>query len=275
MLRLVAASQVRGFLAGSSSLAAAWALLMSDCSKSDFPLPQGQKQKNWRENTTGPAQNMLSVLALPWHGQGKANSPELKALRQFSMYFPKDGPFLSGFLACGEEPALWHRQSGDAGGAAPVPAGLEAAGGLQYSHPAHSSCCIPPPEALSGNLQGSQCPAVDCQNSEKKNTHHSVVKEYYISIGWFSSGTSRLVCSFNNYFMALWKCFSCNSVSEGFDILGYFCHRRGSQDDTQCVRYQDLLIGDVLLSVMHNVLLAIISEVLFPHMPRAIREECL
>lgn len=102
----------------------------------------------------------------------KANSPELKALRQFSMYFLKDGPFLSGFLTCGGAPSVAQAEWG-CWRCSPRPrAGLAAAGGLQCSGPAYSSCCIPHPGTLSGNLHGSQCPAVHCQNSEKKSMHH-------------------------------------------------------------------------------------------------------
>lgn len=132
------------------SLAAVWALLVFDGSKSDFPLPQGQKQQKWRENTTGPAQNMPLVLALPWHGQGKANSPELKALSQFSI-FPKRGSlpeWISGLWRGTPSVAEWGCWR-----CSPCPrAGLAAAGGLQCSDPACSSCCNPHPETFPGNL---------------------------------------------------------------------------------------------------------------------------
>lgn len=129
-----------------------------------FFLRDKSTSSGW-ENTPGPSRNTPAVLALPWDGQGKANSPKLKALRPFSMCLLRDGPFLRGFLACGEEPPLWHRQSGHVGGAAPVPVQVwQLLGGCSAQVlSACSSCCIPHPESLSGNLQGSQCPVEHCQ----------------------------------------------------------------------------------------------------------------
>lgn len=53
--------------------------------------------------------------------------------------------------------------------------------------------------------------------------------------------------------VGVFQLYLCVSCAEGFDILGYFCHRRSSPDETQREKYQDLLVGDHLLSAIHYV----------------------
>lgn len=148
MLRFVAAPQLTGFLVGSPPWLLSghcWCLMVLN--QIFLFLRDKSSRSGERTQRDQPRTRCWFWLCL---GMGKANSPELKALSQFSI-FPKRGSlpdWISGLWRGALSVAEWGCWR-----CSPCPrAGLAAAGGLQCSDPACSSCCSHHPETFPGNL---------------------------------------------------------------------------------------------------------------------------